>query len=101
MAELIPTNKFVTVLGPIKMEIINLAGTIAKADGTGNVTGVDDGDTTRTTLHRALFAMASITSDDVTVTRSVNVTITEATKLLTINCVDLSDDNVAILVFGF
>jgi len=100
MAELIPTNKFVTVLGPVKMEVINLAGTVTTSTGTTQ-TGASDADTTRTTLQRAMFAVGVITSDDVTITRSMNVTITEATKLLTLNSSDLANDNVAILVFGF
>ena len=106
MAEVLPSveGRFITSLGPIKLEVLNLSGTLTVADSAGNPssttqTGVDDADTVKSLLQRPLFALGSIVSDAVTISQSFNVGISG--KTLTINATDLAADNIVILVFGF
>ena len=108
MAELIPSNRYTAVLGPIKMEIINIASagaaTVVTADANGNPSstlqiGADDLDTVKTLMQRPMFALGAITSDAVSITQSFNVGISG--KTLTLNATDLAADDVVMLVFGF
>ncbi len=105
MAELIPTNRATAVLGPIKMEIINIAGaSVVVADAAGNPssttqTGVVDADTVKTLIQNPIFAIADITSDAVTITETVVATIVG--KEITVNSTDLANDDIVLLVFGF
>ncbi len=103
MAELIPSNRFTAVLGPFKMEVINLAGTVVTADSAGNPssttqTGVDDADTVKTLMQGPKFAVASVTSDGVTINLSTNIAISG--KNLTINNANIAADNLVSTVFG-
>ena len=100
MAQLVPKTeeRYVVALGPIKMEVIHLAGTVNVSDGTTQ-TGVDDADTVISVLQRPLFAIGSVTSDAVTINLSTNIAISG--KTLTVNNANIAADNLAVLVFGF
>jgi hypothetical protein len=45
MANLLPTQSFLTVQGPVKVEYLEFTGTITISGGTTTQAGVDDGDT--------------------------------------------------------
>lgn len=105
MAAVIPSERFIVPLGPVKVEIMSIAGSaVVVEDANGNPssttqTGVDDADTVKSLLQRPLFTMGAIVSDAVTISESFNASISG--KTLTINSTDLAADDVVILVFGF
>ncbi len=79
-------NRFVTALGPIKMEAMSL-------------TAVTDADTVESLLVRPLFAMAVEDTDLATIAVAVNIGISG--KTLTFNSTDLSAATMNMIVFGF
>lgn len=87
MAAATIASRYVTVLGPIKMEIFNL-------------TSVSDTNTVVSQLQNPSFAFGVVTSDGSPMTAAINPSISSRT--ITINSVDLDgDDNVVLIVFGF
>ena len=111
MAELIPTNRYTAVLGPIKMELIRLAGTVVVADSNGNPSsttqsGATDADTVKTLMQNPEFVTAQITSDAISDVVSFNVAISTPSssdpgKTLTLNHAGLANDDVVLQVWGF
>ena len=95
-AELIPTNRYIVALGPIKMEIIDFTGTITQSDGSTTQTGVTSADTFKSNLASPSFALgvANTVAED-----SFDVSISG--KTLTMTNTGLSDGDCRILVFGF
>lgn len=79
-------NRFTGVLGPFKMEVLNL-------------TGVSDQDTVTTNMQNPKFALGVNNTDNDTTSAALNVTISG--KTLTINNANLSSSTVNVLVFGF
>ena len=78
--------RFLTVQGPVKMEVLNL-------------TSVTDADTVTTNMARPLFAIGVSNSDE-TATNNTNISISG--KTLTINNADFGGTDVCnVLVFGF
>lgn len=100
MAALVPTDRYVVALGPIKAEIVNFSGTVSTTAG-GTQTGVTDADTFESNLANPQFAIGSITSDAVSVAVSFNAALTANSKTVTINTSDLANDNIVVIVFGF
>jgi hypothetical protein len=80
------TNRYSAVLGPIKMEILNL-------------TAVTDEDTVTTLMQGPVFAIAVPGTDAAAISVAINVGVSG--KTLTINSSDLSAEIVNVLVFGF
>ena len=80
------SNRYVAVLGPIKMEVLHL-------------TAVTDADTVTSNLQRPLFAVAVPGTDTATISVAINAAISGRT--ITINSADLSAEIVDVLVFGF
>jgi hypothetical protein len=80
------SDQIITVLGPIKLEVINL-------------TAVDDGDTVSTRIQRPSFAVAFSTVDDNNTIGVIQAGISD--KTLTLNNSGLSSSTVVVLVFGF
>lgn len=84
MAAATVNHRFITVLGPIKMEILNL-----EVDATG--------DTFTSNLQRPLFG-AAITNED----QNTNVAVSFSGRAGTLTGSGLgTDDAVVVLVFGF
>ena len=87
MAAVTINNRFVTVLGPVKMEVANIAS-------------VDDNDTFASLLQNPLFAVFIDNEVDVNgggQTGGVSI----SGKTLTFNNTNLSADDGVLLVFGF
>jgi hypothetical protein len=80
------SNRFMSVQGPFKMEVLNL-------------TAVTDADTVVSNMQRPVFAMAVPGTDTASITVAIQIAISGRT--LTINSSDLSDEIVNVLVFGF
>ena len=80
------TYRYTAVLGPIKLEVIN----VASATDTNTVT---------TNMQRPLFAFGTVNTDATAQTVALNVGISG--KTLTINQANLSAKEVTILCFGF
>lgn len=79
-------SQIITVLGPIKLEVINLSA-------------VDDADTVATRIANPSFAVAISTVDDNNTIGVIQVGISG--KTLTLNNSNLSSSTVVVLVFGF
>ena len=79
-------NQVIAVLGPIKMEIINL-------------TAVTDADTVTSSIQRPDFGFFVPTTDDNTPAEKVSVDISGRT--VTLNNDDLSADTGVLILFGF
>lgn len=102
MAEVLPTNRFIVALGPVKLEIFEFTGTIVTADSAGNPssttqTGVDDADTVKTLIQNPLFAMVVTDSDSV----NTNWATAFSGKTITLSNGGVTAANIRILVFGF
>lgn len=78
-------KRHVTVLGPVKMEVINL-------------TDVDDAETVSTLIANPSFGFA-VNNDDGSDGNNTNVSISG--KTITLNNSSLSSSEVTLLVFGF
>jgi hypothetical protein len=79
-------NRYTAVLGPVKMEVLNL-------------TSVTDADTVTTLMQRPVFAMAVPGTDTAAIAVAISADISG--KTITINSADLSAETVNMLVFGF
>ena len=88
MATATVSNRFLAALGPVKMEIVQLAAT------------TDAGDTFTTTMQRPLFAAASLNT---THAEPIFATVNSATKTVTVsdNGDNFSNLALTVLVFGF
>jgi len=101
MAEVLPTNRYVVALGPIKMEVLNFTGTITTADSAGNPstttqTGVDTADTFKTLIQNPKFAMVVADSDSSDTAWSTSF----SGKTCTLTNTGASAVNIRVLVFG-
>ena len=87
MAAATVVNSFVTVLGPIKMEVANLSS-------------VDSTDTYTTTIQRPLFAFFVTTSATVAANDVGNL-VEISGRVITITNAGLSAETGVLMVFGF
>ncbi len=62
MADVVPTTRFVTALGPVKVEFIEFTGTVTISTG-GTQTGVDTADTYTSSLVTPKFAFVQTDVD--------------------------------------
>ena len=80
-------RRFIAALGPMKIEFLNVTS--------------DDTNTVVSNLANPLYAIGVNNEDADTTSAALNVTLTTASKVLTINNANLSTSEVNILVFGF
>jgi hypothetical protein len=87
MAEITPTSRYVLPLGPIKMEILQLAD-------------VTDADTVVTQMQNPEFGFGVCYTDASPMTAAINPSISGRT--VTLNSTDLSgDDDLVLVMFGW
>jgi hypothetical protein len=95
MAEVLPTNRFITALGPVKMEVFEFTGTV-DVQGGGTQTGVDTADTVVTLIQNPTFAVA-ITDGDGGDGWATSI----SDKTITLTNTGASGVNLRMFVFGF
>jgi hypothetical protein len=88
MPEQTPTNRFITTLGPIKLEVIT-------------VENITTADTVVSNIQRPLFATANLTNTGANTALATNVSISGRTLTLTNANISAGVDDATILVFGF
>jgi hypothetical protein len=97
MAALLPTTRYITALGPIKMEIVRFAGTVTTTTGTTQ-TGVTSADTFTTLIQNPNFAIC--VNDGDTVNTSWVTSFSGKTATMTNSGVS-NANGINLLVFGF
>ena len=87
MSKITPTNRFVLPLGPVKVEVLNLADVTAA-------------DTVVSQLQNPKFGLGVVYTDGSPMTAAINPAISGRT--VTINSVDLDgDDDLVLILFGY
>lgn len=87
MADATVSNRYVVALGPIKVEILNLAD-------------VTDAEQVTTQIQSPQFAFGVVYTDGSPMTAAINPSI--SSKTITLNSTDLDgDDDLVLMVFGF
>ena len=95
MASLLPTTRYVTALGPIKMEIVEFTGTVTLATG-GTQTGISTADTFDSQLVRPLQVFIQIDVEN-----ADNSTSSISGKTVTFTNGGQTNVTARFLVFGF
>jgi hypothetical protein len=95
MAAIEPTTRYVTALGPVKMEVMEFTGTVNVVGG-GTQTGVDNADTVDTLIQGPKFALVVADSDASDTAWATSI----SGKTITLTNTGASGVNIRILAFG-
>jgi hypothetical protein len=96
MANLLPTQSFLTVNGPVKVEYIEFKGTITLSDGVTTQTGVDDADTFDSKMVAPKFVIVTSQDDDADIAWQHTI----SGKRVTLTSTGASADDISCIVIG-
>jgi hypothetical protein len=96
MANLLPTQSFLTVQGPVKVEYVQFKGTITLSDGTTTQTGVDTADTFDSKMVAPKFVIVVSQDDDADIAWEHSI----SGKRITLTSTGAAADDISCIVIG-